>query len=177
MASTHDINWGPRPFRFQDCWLTHPGCMKIIKESWNNSRGALPDKLKDLKCNLKSWNSRTFGIIDENIGALEDRILEFDTIANGREFDNDELRSRKEAQLELWQWLRRKEVYWAQNSRARWLKEGDKNTRYFHTIATMRRRRNNIESLSINGSIINNPSEIKQEAVNYFKQIFKEEFE
>lgn len=30
-----DRNWGPRPFRFMDIWLSNPGCMKLARESWN----------------------------------------------------------------------------------------------------------------------------------------------
>lgn len=33
LIQTHQKNWGPRPFRFINCWLTHPGCLKTIKAS------------------------------------------------------------------------------------------------------------------------------------------------
>ena len=42
---------------------------------------------------------------------------------------------------------RRKEVYWGQKARSNWLKEGDKNTMYFHAIVEGRRKRNNISTL------------------------------
>ena len=43
--------------------------------------------------------------------------------------------------------LSREEKMWKQRSRALWLHEGDNNTRYFHSRATHRFRRNRIEAL------------------------------
>lgn len=36
------------------------------------------------------------------------------------------------------------DVYWKQRARANWLREGDKNTRFFHSKATVRKRKNKI---------------------------------
>ena len=132
------------------------------------------EKLKKIKENLKLWNTSEFGFIDSNIGMLESKIQKIDSIANERDLNPSELENRKSAQLGLWEWLRRKESYWAQNSRTRWIREGDKNTRYFHTLASIRRRKNNIESFQNEGRVIESPTEIIEAANEFFSSLFSE---
>ncbi|OMP11477.1 reverse transcriptase [Corchorus capsularis] len=43
--------------------------------------------------------------------------------------------------------IKQEEVMWRERSKAFWLREGDRNTGYFHSVATTRRRRNNISSI------------------------------
>lgn len=176
LVQSREKNWGPKPFRFINCWLSDSNCLKIIRDSWSNLDGApMMDKLKLVKSNLRAWNVAEFGKIDNQIGVLEGKISDIDMAANDRNLSNDEVASRASLQVELWNWLRRKESYWAQNSRAKWISEGDKNTRYFHTIASMRRRKNCIDVIKSGNQIIQDPEEIKSEAVNFFSTIFKEE--
>ena len=64
-------------------------------------------------------------------------------------------------------------VYWKQRSRADWLKEGDKNTKYFHPKASSRKKKNWI------GGILNqeegwteDKDEIEKEFHEYFAKLF-----
>ena len=178
LVTTQGIDWGPKPFRFQDCWLTHEGCLDIIKKAWRNSNNmAIMEKLRSVKYDLKTWNWSEFGNIDSNILRLENEIQGWDEASNSRMLLEDELKLRNEAQSDLWAWLRRKELYWAQHSRDQWLKSGDKNTRYFHTIASIRRRKNSLRSIKSKGKILSEPDEIKKEAVNFYTDLFKEDFQ
>ena len=54
-----------------------------------------------------------------------------------------------EAQLqkELHETLQQEEVLWYQKCRGEWIRNGDRNTRYYHTKAIVRRRRNKIITL------------------------------
>lgn len=168
-------NWGPRPLRFLKCWLTHPGCMEKIKDPWEKSANlSFVEKLKQVKMNLKDWNSFVFEVIDTKLSFLESRIHEYDNIANTRVLESHEIEERKSAQLELWEWLRRKESFWAQNSRAKWIREGDKNKRNFHSLASIQSRRNCTESLISNGRIIESPDEIKLGAKAFLNNLFFE---
>ena len=53
----------------------------------------------------------------------------------------------QELRKEINECLIKEEVMWNQRSRAIWLKNGDRNTKFFHATATQRRRKNIIDGL------------------------------
>ena len=67
--------------------------------------------------------------------------------------------------------LQEEEEYWKLRSKQNWLEEGDTNTKFFHTIATHRAKKNRINSLEINGVLTNNIVDIKAHVVEYYKDL------
>lgn len=103
------------------------------------------DKLKKIKIDLQVWNKSVFGHIDTNIATLEDQINAIDILANDCSLSNGEIKQRSSLQQDLWLWLKRKEPFWAQHSCKKWLKEGDQNMKYFHSIASNRKKKPLVE--------------------------------
>ncbi len=65
---------------------------------------------------------------------------------------------------------------WRQKSHETWLKDGDRNTRYFHTSAVVRCRHNNIDAIrGADGTWLVNFSDIREFAMGNFTQLFSEE--
>lgn len=63
---------------------------------------------------------------------------------------------------------------WRQKSRETWLKEGDANTKFFHTATTIRRKRNFIGTIKRDdGSVCRNRSEIGSFLEEKFGDLFK----
>ncbi|XP_013583433.1 PREDICTED: uncharacterized protein LOC106292388 [Brassica oleracea var. oleracea] len=88
---------------------------------------------------------------------------------------NDEVSSEEELELKwrLCAAYREDEIYWRQKRRALWLKEGDRNTKYFHAKTKQRRARNRITKLKNSmGAWVETEEEIEQVAVEYFENIF-----
>ncbi|MCI00463.1 hypothetical protein A2U01_0021482, partial [Trifolium medium] len=68
-----NLNWGPKPFKFNNCWLEHAEFNHLVENLWVTlpSKGkkafVLKEKLKRLKEELKGWNKEVFGVLDMNI--------------------------------------------------------------------------------------------------------------
>ncbi|XP_057249207.1 uncharacterized protein LOC130590678 [Beta vulgaris subsp. vulgaris] len=104
---------GPKPFRFLDMWLTHKDCLILTRKVWEDSKGfTISEKFKAVRKELKVWNQSKFGNLETNISQLEDEIHKWDTVANTRNLSVDELSLRSKAQLDLWDWIKRKEIHW-----------------------------------------------------------------
>lgn len=94
-------NWGMKPFKSLDVWLTDPRFKQLITQEWKNNIGMpAPHKLKLLKIPIKKWNKECFGNVDENIRRIENESKKIDIMGDGRDL-NDEETSRFEALNEV----------------------------------------------------------------------------
>jgi hypothetical protein len=76
-------------------------------------------------------------------------------------------------QKELYDILRKEELMWFQRSRAKWLSDGDRNTRYYHVKTVNRRRQNNVIMLrDDSGSWVDNVDQLQSMVNNFYKQLF-----
>ena len=66
------------------------------------------------------------------------------------------------------------EVSWRQKLRMLCIKEGDNNTKIFHKMANSRRRYNHISMLEVDGVIYEDESEMADQAVQFYKKLYKE---
>ena len=66
------------------------------------------------------------------------------------------------------------EISYRQKSRCLWLKEGDRNTKFFHWMANAHMRRNQIGSLKINGATVSTDKEVKEGIVEFYRKLYQE---
>lgn len=66
------------------------------------------------------------------------------------------------------------EVSWRQKSRCLWLKEGDRNTKYFQKVSNGRRRNNTIDKLKVGEVIVDDKAVIKEEILSFYQQLYTE---
>ncbi len=150
------VQWGRRPFRFENMWLKSEGFLDRVKVWCSYSfRGSpsfvVASKLKALKMDLKTWNDEEFGSVDVRQASLLATITMLDEFEEDRSLNESERTQRDQAKLDFEKTMLLEEICWRQKSRSLWLKEGDKNTKYFHRIANSHRRKNLIGQLAVNG--------------------------
>ena len=132
-------------------------------------------KLKHPKQALKSWNRHQFGNIFEHQKVLEQqmRTLQQCIINEGR---TEEYAHQEQALADKIEERRlQDEILWRQKSRIRWLKEGEKNTKFFHRSTIQRHMHNNIAFINNRqGERLEQHEEMEKEFKDYFQDILQE---
>ncbi|KAL8152543.1 hypothetical protein V2J09_010303 [Rumex salicifolius] len=160
-----------RPFRFEAAWLAHPSFKEILSTSWDPNIST-PAALNVLKNKLKKWNKEVFG----NIFARKERLIsEIMDIRSLQEVAvTDALLAEEErvaAELDLV--LNQEELLWLQKSREKWIREGDRNTSFFHLSTIVRRRRNRVEMLrDDSGSWVTDQGRLEEMAVDFYRNLY-----
>ncbi|XP_058223301.1 uncharacterized protein LOC131333018 [Rhododendron vialii] len=84
-------DWGPKPFRFMDIWLTNPNCLKVAKEAWESCQVygwagfVIVQKLRAVKNRLKQWNKEDFGNVFTGLESCQETIYKLDLVAEDRQ--------------------------------------------------------------------------------------------
>ncbi|XP_077215810.1 uncharacterized protein LOC143850444 [Tasmannia lanceolata] len=154
LLDPHLESWGSPPFRFELAWLSFPQ-MEDRLGSW--------------------WFSCSFeGPADVVIGKKLriTKLIALEECGLSSEEDWQELGNVKQEHKGL---LLQEEISWRQKSRVKWLVEGDKNTAYFHAMASARRRSNRIESISVNGALISSKEEVSSAIVDFYSALYASE--
>ncbi|XP_027069890.2 uncharacterized protein [Coffea arabica] len=170
----------PKPFRFLNIWTTHPDFLGVIKDCWVHPVNGSPlqvlaSKLRNVKNALKQWSMTTFGDIFEGVRSAERVVTESETA-----YDLDPTEQRRSelhhARARLRRALVVEEGFWRQKARVKWLSDGDRNTKYFHSLVTERRRRAVIHRVrGTAGEWIEGECQIGEAAVGFFKDLFTAE--
>lgn len=132
-------------------------------------------KLQKLKGKIRLWNKTHFGnvtettvVLEESLHQVEEQLMEqqFETLLDQERILIHDL---SKAYLN-------EEMLWRQKSRIRWLKGGDKNTKFFHMSTMLHRSHNKISSLvTPNGTTLTLPEEIDSHIVTHFQSILSDE--
>eukprot|EP00253_Pinus_taeda_P036581 PITA_36581 len=173
---------GKRPFRFEAFWLRDPDFIKKVEGWWGNctSQGrcrmhTFQLKLKALKGQIKIWNKEEFGNILEDKQKLETEMADIQQkiILEGRTEESINKEGVILGRLE--ERRKQEEILWRQKSRIKWLREGERNTKFFHQAMIKHRQGNRILSIkNKNGERVVEQNEIEQVLMEHHKEILAE---
>ncbi|RVW85327.1 putative ribonuclease H protein [Vitis vinifera] len=174
---------GPSPFRFENMWLRVEGFKDLLRSWWQgmvvSGRASykLATKLKGMKEKLKVWNREVFGNLETNKMAALQQVDHWDQVESERRLFEEEFARKKEAKDGYAKWVKMDEIHWRQLSRELWLREGDKNTGYFHRMANAHRRRNAMERVKISGVWLSEERTVRTGIVDAFHRLLTEDSE
>ncbi|XP_027156634.1 uncharacterized protein LOC113758125 [Coffea eugenioides] len=135
----------------------------------------LAAKLRHVKVALRSWSREAFGDIFKSVKVAEQRA------ANAKlRYDADLSEANlvlfHEAQAQLRRSHGLEHMFWQQKTRVKWLKDGDRNSKYFHSVVAERRSKLIIHRIKAsNGEWLRTACAIEGEAESFFRQLFTSE--
>ena len=134
-----------RSFKFDKRWLGKEGFNETVRQGWNQDDPTalvnLMEKIGRCRKAISRWKRRNPTNNQrqiEKLKALLDQAQNDDNISSEEEL---------ELKFKLCEAYREEELFWKQKSRAIWLREGDRNTKFFYAKTKQRRARNRITKL------------------------------
>ena len=161
-------------FRFEAMWLKDQQCEGVVQVAWEGglSLGAdytLGKCMEICRTGLEGWNKTDFGHVGRKISDLQ-KCLEWIEL---QPTTLDIVQLMRNTRIELNGWLYKEDAMWHQRSRLTWFQEGDRNTRFFHTKASARYKKNLIDGLMDSNGVWQEEEQIIEEiVVDYFKNLF-----
>ena len=160
-----------KSFKFDRRWLLKDGLKEAIEEGWGrqddtDSRPIFV-KLGEVRRTIARWRRENPSNSEKKIETIKEQL---EKAQSDPSIPSGEILNLK---WNLCAAFREEELYWRQKNRALWLKDGDRNTKFFHAITKQRRARNRIVKLKTpNGGWAESETGIEQVASNYFQGIF-----
>lgn len=166
-------------FKFDPTWVLDVEFCTLIEKWWqefpldiNNLGYSWNAKLKYMRRKIKGWARNFYGAKRKLKKNALDNLARLEQIQEVRNFTITEFEQWSECKKCLDDIYLEEELYWKIRSKQIWLEEGDGNTKFFHRIASHRKRKNTISALEIEGQISNNIPEISNHISQYYKEIF-----
>ncbi|RVW17754.1 Transposon TX1 uncharacterized 149 kDa protein [Vitis vinifera] len=161
-------------------WLLSDGLKELVREWWTGylvaetNNHCLAEKLKSLKKDLKRWNKEVFGNVSIRKSEVLFRIQLWDSKERVNPLSFEEAEARMRDLEEYKNCVLMEETSWRQKSRETWLKEGDKNTSFFHKMANARAKRKFLSKVKINGVTLIDEEDIKSRMCRAYRTLLLE---
>ena len=161
-------------FRFEEAWVKDEGYEEAIANAWFVSfNGSLMfqvcNKIKECRKRLLAWSKNSLSSLGKKIEEKRNRLQVLEE--NNRDASWVECEALRH---EISILIEKEEIYWKQRSRISWLREGDRNTKFFHAKASARRKKNLIVSLKeMDGTVIELQSDIERVIIQHFSTLFQ----
>lgn len=173
-------NLGPLPFKYNKIWDQEEDFQSMVQENWAKEVWGSPHyvwetKLKNLRAAIKEC-VKTFTAKEKREKAdLLEKMEKWNKEKEEQQPSTEGINYEKDMFRNYYKQNRKEEEEHRQRSRCIWLKSGDKITTFFHNCTKMRRARNQIDSIEVEGQVINKQVKIKEAAHAHFNKLLSSE--
>ncbi|XP_074314641.1 uncharacterized protein LOC141649868 [Silene latifolia] len=170
VLNTRELGGGRRrSFHFEQIWVGEEGCEEAVIKGFEKGQGRLVKSIRECARELGDWKKISIGKIN---WALENKRKILAQLNQGGRAE-EEVKHMRKIVAEIAELSRQEEQYWRQISRALWLRDGDRNTTFFHTRAGERKRKKFIGKLIDDSGVERTDDEaFSRVANNYFTELF-----
>ncbi|KAL8465080.1 hypothetical protein ACS0TY_034540 [Phlomoides rotata] len=155
--------------KFENKWLEERDLPEVVRRCWNGFWDFDVDKrLLATSETLGVWGKHIHLAFKKNKEDLESTIQRLQS-----RVDSESIFRYNDAKRRLADLLIREDIHWKQRAKVFWFKDGDTNTRFFHNMASMRRKKNHIGKLKdMNGEWVDSQNGLNEVVHNYFTDLF-----
>ncbi|XP_050211464.1 uncharacterized protein LOC126661653 [Mercurialis annua] len=171
-------DWGPKPFKSINAWWDHSAFPSFILNAWNNISvnfppGDLVVKLRQLRSMIKVWNKEVFGDLNTKLLSVDQEIQTLEVASDFNALTDMEVDRLSYLRAENNLISNQLESLWRQKSRVKWNLHGDRNTKFFHTSASVHSKNSFISELFVNGIRFSSAQGIKDQVHLFYKNLYK----
>ncbi|KAL9691548.1 hypothetical protein QQ045_011972 [Rhodiola kirilowii] len=176
------ISWGVREtfkkhFRYCRFWEELDNYKDCVEGSWRSFRTCnnlflLQAKLKKMKAMFKERFVNVTVGLDKRVEDARDHLLNIQKSVHDNPGIESSLSLETEAAKEFKKLKRYQMIFYQQRTKMQWLKHGDINSRFFHSVIEGRRSRNNIKAVRLADVSISSDKKIIHSVFsNYFQSL------
>jgi hypothetical protein len=168
-----DTSGGKQAY-YEIMWEREASLGERIDQAWQleHTRGDLGHinrALKSVLLSLKAWSRKNFGSIRKELEAKRRELAKLQATDTDRNAIREAIRDMNEL-------LYKEEMMWLQRARVDWLREGDRNTKFFHQRAAWRARKNRIRKLRReSGEWVHDHANMKEMVNDYFQNLYSKD--
>lgn len=125
-------------------WLTNESFLDFSKKVWTQEQNEdITNRQWEYKKRITQWSRDNFGNIQKDLSEIRDRLVQI----QAGDYSEEDIREEQTLMDKYNKILINEEIFWRQRSRITWIKEGDRNNKFFHATTLNRRRKNNISAI------------------------------
>uniref|UniRef100_A0ACD5VK05 Uncharacterized protein n=1 Tax=Avena sativa TaxID=4498 RepID=A0ACD5VK05_AVESA len=158
--------------RFEARWLEEEECRGIVENAWRKGvhleGKRVAGAVKGVLGELVDWSRNVLGDLEKRICKIKKEL----ELCRRTDISVQQVRREEMLRFKLSRLEDQKEIYWKQRAHVSWLKGGDRNTKFFHSFASERKRMNRVKRLRRDDGVVVEEEAMKEVATNYFTSLF-----